>query len=168
MTSSKVLGISERPVFRTASMSLRAISRVMLSADRRVMPLDDSAVIVKDEKGKIHVKDQMDRGVKVGAVSGGILGLLLAFVFFPIAGMVIGAVAGGLIGKSLKLGISKSFIKDVTDSMTENSSALFVVVRESDPAFALAALRQYEGKVLHTTLSTEDEETLRRALHDKG
>ena len=132
------------------------------------LSLDDSAVVVKDEKGKIHVKDQKDRGVKVGAVSGGILGLLLAAVFFPIAGLVIGAVAGGLIGKSLDLGISKSFVKDVSDSMTENSSALFVVVRESDPAFALAALRKYEGKVLQTTLSAEDEETLRRALHDKG
>lgn len=132
------------------------------------LSLDDSAVVVKDEKGKIHVKDHMDRGVKVGALSGGIIGLLLASLFFPIAGLVVGAVAGGLIGKSLDLGISKSFVKEVSESMTENSSALFVVVRESDPAFALAALRPYKGKVLQTTLSPEDEETLRRALKKEG
>ncbi|MCA9951726.1 MAG: DUF1269 domain-containing protein [Anaerolineales bacterium] len=129
--------------------------------------LDDSAVVVKDADGKIHVKNQMDRGVKIGAVTGGFLGLLLASVFFPVAGILIGAAAGGLIGKSAGLGVSKSFVKEVSESMTENSSALFVIIRDSDPDLALAALRPYEGKVLQTTLDPEDEETLRRALHNK-
>lgn len=132
------------------------------------LSLDDSAVVVKDEKGKIHVKNQMDRGVKVGAVTGGFLGLLLASVFFPIAGIIVGAVAGGLIGKSVGLGISKSFVKEVSGSMTENSSALFIIVRDSDPDLAIAALRPYKGKILQTTLSPEDEETLQRALKKKG
>jgi len=130
--------------------------------------LDDSAVVVKDEKGKIHVKDQMDRGVKVGAVTGGLLGLLLASIFFPIGGLIIGAVAGGLIGSAAGLGISKSFVKEVSESMTENSSALFIIVRDSDPDLAVAALRPYQGKILQTTLSEDDEETLRRALKNKG
>lgn len=130
--------------------------------------LDDSAVVVKDADGKIHVKDQMDRGVKVGAVTGGLLGLLLASIFFPIGGLIIGAVAGGLIGSAAGLGISKSFIKEVSESMTENSSALFIIVRDGDPDLAVAALRPYQGKILQTTLSEEDEETLRRALKTKG
>lgn len=132
------------------------------------LSLDDSAVIVKDAKGKIHVKNQMDRGTKIGAVTGGLLGLLLASVFFPIGGLIIGAAAGGLIGKTAGLGISKSFVKEVSASMTENSSALFVIVRDSDPAVAVAALSKYEGKLYQTTLDPEDEKTLRRALHDKG
>ena len=138
-----------------------------LEKDEIIM-LVNAAVMVKDEKGKIHVKNQMDRGVKIGAVTGGLLGLLLASVFFPIGGLVIGAVAGGLIGKSAGLGVSKSFVKEVSESMTENSSALFIIVRDADPAFAVAALRPYEGKLLQTTLAPEDEETLRRALKNKG
>jgi uncharacterized membrane protein len=132
------------------------------------LKLDDSAVVVKDADGKIHVKDQMDRGVKVGAVTGGLLGILLASIFFPIGGLIIGAVAGGLIGSAAGLGISKSFIKEVSESMTENSSALFIIVRDGDPDIAVAALRPYEGKILQTTLSDEDEESLRRALKKKG
>ena len=132
------------------------------------LSLDDSAVVVKDEKGKIHVKNQVDRGVKIGAVSGGVIGILLASLFFPVAGLIVGAVAGGLIGKSAGLGVSKSFVKEVSESMTENSSAIFIIVRDADPAFAVAALRPYKGKILQTTLAPEDEETLHRALKTKG
>ncbi len=45
-----------------------------------------------------------DTGVKAGAVGGGILGLIIASVFFPIGGMLLGAAAGALIGKMAHLG----------------------------------------------------------------
>jgi len=131
--------------------------------------LDDSAVLVKDAAGKVHVQNQMDRGVKVGAVGGGAIGLLLASVFFPVAGIVIGAIGGALVGASMDLGVSKKFVKDVADDLQPNSSALFLLVRDADPTLALAALRQHEGtgRVYHTTLSDEDEKQLREAV-EKG
>ena len=128
------------------------------------LKLDDSAVIVKDEDGKVHVQDQMDRGVKIGAVGGGAIGLLLAGIFFPIAGIVIGAVAGGLIGATTDLGIEKKFIKQVRDSLEPGTSAIFFIVREADPTAALAALKPFKGEVYHTSLPTEADEHLRDIL----
>jgi uncharacterized membrane protein len=126
--------------------------------------LDDSAVVVKDADGKFHVKNQVDRGIKVGALGGGLLGVLIGSVFFPFAGILIGALAGAAVGAAAKLGISQSFVKEVAETMDNESSALFIIVRDSDPDVAVAALKPYKGKVLQTTLSPEDEETLRGVL----
>ena len=128
---------------------------------------DDSAVVIKVADGKISIKNEMDRGVKVGAVGGGFLGLLLSSVFFPVAGLLVGAIAGAALGASANLGISKTFVKEVSEAMAPGSSALFVIVRESSPDIAVAALKPYKGKVLQTTLSPEDEKTLREVLKKK-
>jgi len=126
--------------------------------------LDDSAVVVKDGKGKFHIKNEMDRGIKIGAIGGGFLGLLIGSVFFPFAGLLIGALGGAAVGAAAKLGISQNFIKEVAESMDNESSALFVIVRDSNPDVAVAALKPYKGKLLQTTLSPEDEENLRGVL----
>lgn len=129
--------------------------------------LDDSAVVVKDAEGKIHVKDQIDRGVKVGAVGGGFLGLLIAGIFFPIGGIIIGALGGALVGKMFDTGVDKKFIKEVGEALQPNTSAIFFVVRDADPDAAIATLRQYEGEVFQTNLPPEAEESLRDALKNK-
>jgi uncharacterized membrane protein len=131
------------------------------------LSLDDSAVVVKDEEGKIHIKNEMDRGVKIGAVGGGALGLLLASVFFPIGGIVVGALVGGLLGKAADLGIDQKFVKQVGDELEADSSAIFFIVRESTPDMAVAALRPYKGKVYHTSFPSDAEDELRRILSKK-
>jgi uncharacterized membrane protein len=132
------------------------------------LSLNDSAVVVKDEDGKVHLKDEVDRGVKVGAIGGSALGLLIGSVFFPIGGLIIGAVGGALVGKLMDTGVSKSFIKEVTDELEPGSSAIFFIVRGDDPSHTVAALREYEGKILQTTLPDEAEDTLRRHLEGRS
>ena len=126
--------------------------------------IDDSAVVVKDENGKIHVNNQLDRGVKVGAVGGSLLGLLLAGIFFPFAGLIIGGMAGAGIGSLMDMGISKKFVKEVAESMENSSSALFVITRGADADMVLASLRPYKGTVLQTSLDDEAADSLRDTL----
>jgi uncharacterized membrane protein len=125
--------------------------------------LDDAAVIVKRADGKLHVDNEIDRGVKLGTLGGGLLGLLLS-VFFPIAGLVIGAAGGALAGRMADLGIDQKFVADVSASLQPNSSALFVIVRDSDPGITIAALEPYRGTLHHTSLDSAVEAELRHAL----
>jgi len=129
-----------------------------------LISLDDSAVIVKDAEGKAHIKNEVDRGVKVGAVGGGLLGLFVGVVFFPIGGLLLGAAAGGLMGALYDKGVSRDFVKDVSNDLQPNTSAIFFIVREANANAALGELRQYEGNLYQTSLSSEAEAQVREAL----
>ncbi|MCB0166274.1 MAG: DUF1269 domain-containing protein [Anaerolineae bacterium] len=129
--------------------------------------LDDSAVVVKDADGKIHVKNQVDRGVKIGAVAGGAIGLLLGGLFFPLSGLIAGVAGGAAIGAMTDLGIQKSFVNEVAESLGPDNSALFIIVREAAPEAAIAALKPFKGEIYHTSLAPDMEENLRRVLKER-
>ena len=63
-----------------------------------ILSIDDAAVIEKDEHGKVHVKNQISRGTWTATGVGGLLGLLVGSIFFPIGGLVEGVVRGVLAG----------------------------------------------------------------------
>jgi uncharacterized membrane protein len=133
--------------------------------------LEDTVVVKKDAEGKVHSRNALDKTTKEGIVAGGFLGLFLtAFFLGPVGWLgaaLIGGAAGGGIGALMKKGVDKDFIKDVSETIQPGTSALFLVVRSADADVAAAALRQYEGKVLQSTLPEDAQETLQRALSDK-
>ena len=79
---------------------------------------------------------------------------------------MLGLAGGALVGRMLNTGVDGKFVKEVEAELKPGTSALFILVSKSDPTAELAILRQYKGKVLQTTLSTEAEESLKKALGD--
>jgi uncharacterized membrane protein len=126
--------------------------------------LDDSAVVVRDEEGEFQVKNEVDRGVKIGALGGGAIGLLIGGLLFPVAGILVGVLGGAAVGALAGVGIDKKFVKEVEGAMEPGTSAIVLIVRESNPDVAIAALKPYKGTVYSTTLSPEDEAEVRRIL----
>lgn len=130
--------------------------------------LDDTAVIIKDADGKVHVKNEIDRGIKLGAGVGSLLGLFLGMLFGgPIGAMLLGGAGGALVGKLVDMGVDQKFVKQLKEDLPPGSSALFLLVRDAHSNVAMAALRPYQGTIYHTTLDTETEAELQRVLKER-
>lgn len=131
------------------------------------LSLDDAVVVVKDDSGKVRIEDEMDPGVKTGAVGGGLLGLLIGFIFGgPLGSLLVGTVGGALVGKLFKTGIDQKFVKELSASFTPGHSALFLLVKDANVKVVLAALKPYRGELFQTSLSPEAEAKLRRSLSE--
>ena len=87
--------------------------------------IESYAVVSKDLKGKVKVRDQRKRDAGVGAVLGGVIGL----VGGPI-GVAAGATAGGAVGylTGNAVGIPRDKVESMKQALIPDSSALVVVL----------------------------------------
>lgn len=131
-----------------------------------VVQSDQVAAISRDSAGKYHVTTTHGASSTAGgAVWGGFWGLLFGLLFFiPFAGWAIGAGFGALFGHLGKNAIDQSFQEQVRDYVKPGTSALFMIIEKATPDKAIAALDQYGGTVIKTSLSDEDTKKLQEAL----
>jgi len=127
------------------------------------MSIEDTAVLVKDQSGKLKVQNEVSGAVETGAVIGGTLGLMLSFLF-PVAGIAFGIGGGALVGKVLERGVDGKFVKDLGEELTPGTSALFIMGRGSNHEAVRAALDPFKGNVYQTNLESDVEDELRRIL----
>ncbi len=129
-----------------------------------LIDLEDAAIVVRNQEGKVKIK-QTQELVSSGALGGGFWGLLFGFLFFhPLLGWAVGAAIGALSGSLTDLGIDDDFIREIGSTIEPGTSAIFILVRKSTPDKVLEDLSKFEGKVLRTSLSKEDEAKLQEAL----
>ena len=129
-----------------------------------LIEMEDVVVVTKNDKGKVKLH-QATNLTAAGAMGGTFWGMLIGMIFLnPLAGAAIGAGAGALAGKFKDIGISDDFMKQLGESFTPGSSALFVLVRKVTPDKVLEALKGFKGKILKTSLSMDKEEQLREVL----
>lgn len=147
----------------TANQALQKLAELQ---KMQLVTLEDAAVAVKDKKGKVKVTQTLEK-LNTGSATlfGGFWGLLIGLLFLaPILWGLFGALLGALFSKGTDLGIDNKFIKDVGDSLDPNQSALFILVVEATEDKVLPEMAKFGGKVYQTSLSNEDEETLKKAL----
>jgi uncharacterized membrane protein len=105
----------------------------------------------------------------MGGLRGAMWGTLVGLLFLnPLAGMAIGGITGAgvgaLSGSLADYGIRDDFIRKLSETIPEGSSALFVLFRSITEDKVLPEIERYKPRVLKTSLSNEAEEKLRAAL----
>jgi uncharacterized membrane protein len=96
-----------------------------------------------------------------------LIGILLGGLLFPVFGLAMGLLGGAALGKMIGNSVDQKFVKEVAEAMDPESSAIFFIFRGSDVNATIAAMRPYKGKVLHTSLSEEAEQSLREELKSR-
>jgi uncharacterized membrane protein len=135
---------------------------------QQLIALDDAAVVVRHQDGKVKVKQAVDL-VGSGALGGAFWGMFIGLLFFmPWMGLAIGAVSGAIAGKLSDVGVDDKFIKEVGESIEPGNSALFLLVRSATADKVLDELTKFDAQVIRTSLTKEKEEALRDAFsaHD--
>ena len=132
-----------------------------------LIEMEDVVVVTKDDQGKVNLHQAVNL-TAAGAVGGSFWGMLIGMIFLnPLLGAAVGAGAGALSGKLSDIGIDDAFIKELGETITPGTSALFVLVRKATPDKVLEELKGFKGKVLKTSLTADKEEALREVLdHD--
>ena len=139
-----------------------------------LIDLEDACVVVRHQNGKIRLKQAVNlisTGALGGATWGGLFGSLVGLLFLnPLLGFVTGAAfgagAGALSGALSDYGIDDDFIRKIGQNLEPESSALFILVRRVNVDKVLPELRPFNPTILHTSLTPQQEERLRKALED--
>src|SRR5215213_7821724 len=136
-----------------------------------LIELEDAVVAIRGPDGAVRIKQSVNL-VSLGAASGGLRGAmwgsLIGLLFLnPLAGFavggLVGAGSGALSGSMIDYGINDDFIKSIGDTLQPDTSALFLLIRKSQPEKVLAELSGFKGRVIRSSLSPEQEAKLQAA-----
>lgn len=170
--------------FKDSGTADRVLDELRTMETNALLDLEDAVIVLRDMNGKVHLKQCVDvfggataHGVSLGVLWGGLIGLLF---MNPLAGLI-GSLAGGAgagamttaateYGLLSDYGIPDNFIRALGSTITRGTSAIFLLIRSADQDKLLDNFSRYEGTILKTSLSQEQEERLRAALtkrHDQ-
>ena len=126
--------------------------------------LEDAVVASRGPSPEVEIKQTQSvtgkyslKGSGVGLLAGLLLG-------GPIGGLVGGAAVGAITGKMKDIGIDDKFIKETSNALAPNTSAIFLMVKEANAEAVKKLLKPYKAVVLSSTLSDEKEAELRKTL----
>jgi uncharacterized membrane protein len=153
--------------FDTANGADDAIATLEMLAKEELVKIHDAATVtwpVGKKKPKTH---QLASLGGAGALGGAFWGLLFGLLFFvPFLGIAVGAAVGGASGAMTDVGIDDDFIRAIRDKVQPGTSALFVLTSDAVIDKVNDAFAGSHPELIHTNLSTEEEQRLRDAFAD--
>jgi uncharacterized membrane protein len=114
------------------------------------------AIVSVDADGKTHIHEPGHGtvGSVVGAVGGGLLGLIGGPAGL-LAWTVGGAVVGGVAGKYLGRPFSKGDLKEIGEAMSPDSSAFLLLVEDINSESVIDSMKGYNANVVTLTVGDE-------------
>jgi uncharacterized membrane protein len=142
--------------FHEFSGASDALHTLQEAKREKLIGIEDAAVITKDAEGKVKIKETADmgagKGATIGAITGGVLGLLAGPVGWVALG---GAAIGGLAAKLRDSGFPDDQLKQIGEKLTPDSSALVAVIEHRWVAEVERELARQQADVVKQALSDD-------------
>lgn len=140
------------------------LATFMYLQEQGLVTIEDAVVATRGDGKDVQINQKHAvtgkyafRGSGIGLLAGLLLG-------GPIGGLVGGATIGAIAGALKDSGIDDKFIRQTSEALSPNSSALFLMGKAQDRERFLEEIRPFKAYVATSTLSEEAEKTLREAL----
>ena len=119
-----VAAFQEEGAAKAALKELKSLKRTKL------IGIQNAAVLRKDQKGKIHIKETGDMGGGKGSVIGGVAGAAIGLIAGPalVVPAAVGALVGGLSAKLRDSGFSNKRLETLGQGLKPGTSAIVAVV----------------------------------------
>ena len=145
-------------VFREQEAASAALKDIHKSAHQNGFKLDEAAILVKDQDGKVKYQEAKDLSSGKGAVFGAIVGGALGLVGGPV-GVVLGAAAGaatgGITAGKIDMGFDDDALEELQAGMQPGSSAAMILVRQHWSDILIADLQAHGGQIFRHMLAVE-------------
>jgi uncharacterized membrane protein len=143
----------------------KALGQIQALQQEHLIKVHDAAIVSWPSGNKSPKTRQLVDLVRIGAMSGMFWGLLLGVIFLtPLFGMAIGGTLGALGGAFRDYGIDDDFIKRVRATVTEGTSALFLMTSDAVIDRVAERMKNTKFEVIATNLSREQEQKLRETF----
>jgi uncharacterized membrane protein len=129
-----------------------------------LIEIEDAVVASRGEGSQVDIEQTRSTTGKYAGRGGGVGLLAGLLVGGPILGLVLGASMGAILSALKDYGIDDKFVKQISESVRPNTSALFLLVKEAKAEEVLERLKSLNAKVLTTTLPEESEKRLKETL----
>ena len=119
-----VAAFQQEGAAKAALKELKALKR------EKLIGIQNAAVIHKDQKGKIHIKETAEMGGGKGSVIGGVAGAAIGLIAGPalVVPAAVGALVGGLTAKLRDVGFSNKRLEALGEGLQPGTSAIIAVV----------------------------------------
>jgi uncharacterized membrane protein len=129
--------------------------------------LIDSALVVKNDQGKIKVQETTELTTRKGARRGAIIMGVFGLIYPPslLGSLFVGGTAGAIAGRLRDTGIKNPELKEIADRLEPGKAAVLALADDWSTLDVQQALEGYEGTLIIRAL---DEQTVKELYKAAG
>ena len=143
--------------FKDEKAAKQALKALKQAQKEKLIKIENAAVLRKDEKGKLHIRETADMGGKKGATLGGVAGAVVGLIAGPalLVPAAVGALVGGLSAKLRDSGFSDKRLEPLGAGLKPGTSAIIAVVEHTWVTQVEDLMAEAEADVLTASISAD-------------